>query len=65
MSHDLTAARKNARADEDAAAIAWAQDEIERLRWIEDEAQLVVDEIRRSGTHAGWKMLAEALEKQK
>jgi hypothetical protein len=30
--HDLTAARKNARTDEDAAAIAWAQDEIERLR---------------------------------
>ncbi len=29
--HDLTAARKNARSDEDAAAIAWAQDEIERL----------------------------------
>lgn len=29
--HDLTAARKNATTDEDAAAIAWAQDEIERL----------------------------------
>src|SRR5262245_33169890 len=30
--HDLTAARKNARTDADAAAIAWAQDEIARLR---------------------------------
>ena len=30
--HDLTAARKGARTSEDAAAIAWAQDEIERLR---------------------------------
>jgi hypothetical protein len=31
MEHDLTEARKNARTDADAAAIAWAQDEIERL----------------------------------
>lgn len=30
--HDLTTARKSARTDEDAAAIAWAQDEIERLQ---------------------------------
>ena len=39
-----------------------AADEIERLRKIADEAQLVVDEIRRSGTHVGWKLLAGALE---
>jgi predicted GNAT superfamily acetyltransferase len=32
MRHDLTSARKGARTDEDAAAIAWAQDEIERLQ---------------------------------
>ena len=32
MAHDLTTARKNARTPEDAAAIAWAEDEIERLR---------------------------------
>ena len=38
MEHDLTEARKNARTDADAAAIAWAQDEIERLRKIEDAA---------------------------
>lgn len=37
MTHDLAAARKNARTDADAAAIAWAQDEIERYR----EAALV------------------------
>lgn len=29
--HDLTVARKNARTEEDAAAIAWAQDRIEEL----------------------------------
>jgi hypothetical protein len=34
MQHDLDIARKNARTDADAAAIAWAQDEIERLRSI-------------------------------
>lgn len=32
VQHDLDAARKGARTDEDAAAIAWAEDEIERLR---------------------------------
>jgi hypothetical protein len=32
LEHDLTAARKSARTSEDAAAIAWAQEEIERLR---------------------------------
>jgi hypothetical protein len=32
VAHDLEAARKNARTDEDAAAVAWAEDEIERLQ---------------------------------
>ncbi len=29
--HDLTQARKNARTDEDAAAIAWAEEKLEEL----------------------------------
>jgi len=52
MQHDLTAARKNARTDEDAAAIAWVQVEMERLLRLEAAAKAycaAIDEIGDSG----------------
>ena len=47
----LTCARKNARTDEDAAAIAWAEEEIETLRRERDEA------VARLNNDYGEKML--------
>jgi hypothetical protein len=44
VAHDLEAARKNARTDEDAAAIAWAEDEIERLQeLLNDREEYIVN----------------------
>lgn len=36
-------------------------DDYDRLLMIEDQAKLLIDEIRRSGTHAGWKNLAHVI----
>jgi len=72
--HDLTAARKNARTDEDAAAIAWAQDEIERRTGAMDEliawhrillakaGDVAYRMVSREPTPAFYRDLAEELE---
>ncbi len=50
MKHDLTAARKNARTEEDAAAIAWADEELERLRqqnsFLEQAITKVIEDVK-------------------
>jgi hypothetical protein len=56
VAHDLEAARKNARTDEDAAAIAWAEDEIERLQELlndrDSDAALIRDLNTLAAAHA-------------